>query len=177
MNSGNGFDQIDAALAQYQNLSAIHIVSHGSDGMIQLGGSWLTAGNIQQHMSELQNWGMALSETGDILIYGCDVAAGAQGQAFIDRIAVLTRADVAASTDKTGDSSRGGNWNFEYVAAAIPSPPALLHLGGEGNKEMSAFPPSPPWGRAAGFEGVGAIETLNPFSLHLKNPTAGSSRS
>jgi choice-of-anchor C domain-containing protein len=114
----NGFDQINSVLAQYQNLDAIHIVSHGTDGMIQLGGSWLTAGNVQQHFTDLQQWGMSLSESGDILIYGCDVAAGPEGQALIDTVARLTGADVAASTDKTGDVSRGGDWTLEYIASS-----------------------------------------------------------
>ncbi len=55
----SGLDQIDALISQYDNLDAIHIVSHGSNGMIQLGGSWLTAGNIDQYRTQLQSWGMA----------------------------------------------------------------------------------------------------------------------
>ena len=112
----DGYAQIDNVLAEYDSLNAIHFVSHGSDGMIQLGGSWLTAGNIEQYQSQLQSWGMALSDDGDILIYGCDVAAGPQGQAFIDNVARLTGADIAASTNNTGDISRGGDWSLEYVA-------------------------------------------------------------
>ncbi len=111
----SGFDQIDALLTQYDNLDAIHIVSHGSNGMIQLGGSWLTAGNIDQYRTQLQSWGMTLTDHGDILIYGCDVAAGPEGQAFVDTLAQLTGADVAASVDKTGALSRDGNWELEYV--------------------------------------------------------------
>jgi len=150
----NGFDQINSVLSQYNDLDAIHIVSHGSDGMIQLGGSWLTAGNILQHMAELQSWGMALTDRGDILIYGCDVAAGPEGQAFIDTVARLTNADVAASTDKTGDLSRGGNWSFEYVA------------GGRG----IGFQPVSGIGR---LEAYPTIETLNAFSLHLQESYGG----
>ena len=117
--SENGFDQIDSVLAQYHDLSAIHFVSHGTDGMIQLGGSWLTASNVQSHLTNLQQWGLALSETGDILIYGCDVAAGTAGQSLLETIAAATHADVAASTDKTGDLSRGGNWTLEMQLGEI----------------------------------------------------------
>ncbi|HUP79951.1 MAG TPA: DUF4347 domain-containing protein, partial [Pirellula sp.] len=56
----NGFDQIDSVLSQYHDLSAIHFVSHGTDGMIQLGGSWLSAANVQDHLIDLQQWGMDL---------------------------------------------------------------------------------------------------------------------
>jgi choice-of-anchor C domain-containing protein len=151
----DGYAQIDSILSQYQGLSAIHFVSHGSDGMIQLGSSWLTAGNLDQHLSELQRWGMSLSESGDILIYGCDVANSPAGQAFIDTVARSTGADVAASIDKTGDVSRGGDWRLEYVASSNPSPP---------------------WGRGAGGEGPsreGVIESSNPFSLTLQSSYGG----
>ena len=111
----NGFEQIDAALAQYQNLDAIHFVTHGADGFIQLGGSWLTAHNVNDHLERLARWGLSLTEDGDILIYGCDVAASDFGRGLVDTIATATGADVAASSDQTGDLSRGGNWDFEYV--------------------------------------------------------------
>jgi hypothetical protein len=148
----NGFDQISSVLAQYSDLDAIHFVSHGTDGMLQLGGSWLTAGNIEQYEAQLQTWGMSLSESGDILIYGCDVAAGPEGQAFIDTVARLTGADVAASTDKTGDVSRGGDWDLEYASGIGFQPvdsPSLESAG---------------WKPAA---------TDNPFSLHLQSSYGG----
>ncbi len=45
---------------------------------------------------------MALSESGDILIYGCDVAVSEYGQGLVDRIAELTGGDVAASMIRQG---------------------------------------------------------------------------
>ncbi|HUP79999.1 MAG TPA: DUF4347 domain-containing protein, partial [Pirellula sp.] len=115
----NGFDQIDSVLSQYNDLSAIHFVSHGTDGMIQLGGSWLSSSNVQDHLNDMKQWGMALSADGDILIYGCDVAKGIVGQSLLETIAAATHADIAASTDKTGDLSRGGNWTFEMQLGKI----------------------------------------------------------
>ena len=115
----NGFEQIDSILAQYDDLNAIHIVSHGTEGMIQLGGSWLTAGNVDQHSGELQRWGMALIDSGDILIYGCDVAQGVTGQTLVEAIADATHADVTASTDSTGNAVRGGNWTLEMQVGQI----------------------------------------------------------
>ncbi len=153
----NGFDQIDSVLAQYSDLSAIHIVSHGADGMIQLGGSWLTAGNVQEHFSELQKWGMALSDDGDILIYGCDVAASPEGQALIDTVARLTNADVAASTDKTGDISRGGDWSLEYVANVERLSPTVYGLPSSQTVEDNSS----------------TIQTQIAFGLHLQESYGG----
>jgi hypothetical protein len=146
----NGFDQISRVLTQYNDLDAIHFVSHGTDGMIQLGGSWLTAGNIEQYQSQLQAWGMSLSDSGDILIYGCDVAAGPEGQAFIDTVARLTGADVAASTDKTGDLSRGGDWSFGVCpGGSTPHPRPTLPLSGARGDELYLLP-SDLWERGWG---------------------------
>ncbi len=117
----DGFAQVTAALADQQSLAAIHFVSHGTDGMIQLGASWLTAGNVDGRAAQLQAWGMALAPGGDILIYGCNVAATADGQRLVNSIASYSRADVAASSDLTGNRDRGGDWSLEYVAAGIPA--------------------------------------------------------
>jgi hypothetical protein len=138
--------------------------------MIQLGGSWLTAGNIEQYQSQLQAWGMSLSDSGDILIYGCDVAAGPKGQAFIDTVARLTGADVAASMDKTGDLSRSGDWDLEYVASVNPSPPTPLPLSGARGDELHLFPSTS--GRGAGGEG-GVIETRIAFGVSIQSTYGG----
>ena len=56
---------------------------------------------------------------GDILLYGCDVAANAHGQKLVEEIHELTGADVAASTDETGSAALGGNWVLEFTAASL----------------------------------------------------------
>ncbi len=123
--SDSGFDQVSEVLADYAGLDAIHFVSHGADGMIQLGGSWLTADNVDQHADVLANWGMALSENGDILIYGCDVAETSNGQQLLHVLSTHTGADIAASTDLTGSAILGGNWELEYAVGAIEAPIAF----------------------------------------------------
>ncbi|AMV32103.1 Cadherin domain protein [Pirellula sp. SH-Sr6A] len=115
----NGLNQIKALLAEYDDLDAIHIVSHGSDGMFQLGNSWIASENIANYAEQLRSWGMALGPDGDIVIYGCDVASSNQGAQLIDTLATLTSADVIASTDKTGSSSAAGDWELEYQIGSI----------------------------------------------------------
>ena len=50
----------------------------------------------------------------NILLLGCDVAEGNRGQAFVQRLADLTQADVSASIDDTGTAAQGGNWTLEF---------------------------------------------------------------
>jgi hypothetical protein len=110
----DGVQQVSAILAGRQDLDALHLVTHGDDAAIRLGGTWLNAGNIDAYAGQVAAWGDALNSTGDILLYGCDLAESVQGRELVDSIASLTSTDVAASSDDTGSASRGGNWELEY---------------------------------------------------------------
>ncbi|WP_440683831.1 BspA family leucine-rich repeat surface protein, partial [Cysteiniphilum halobium] len=110
----DGVDAIAHILAKYQNLEAIHIVSHGAEAQLQLGNVDLTASNLMDYQAQLAQWGQALTEQGDILFYGCNVAEGDKGQAFIDALTALTSADIAASIDFTGAGFLGGDGQLEY---------------------------------------------------------------
>ncbi|MBF0296740.1 MAG: DUF4347 domain-containing protein [Magnetococcales bacterium] len=98
---------------------AIHILSHGSAGKVQLGTTSLDADTLDAHAQDLQAWKSALAPQGDILFHGCDVGQGEAGTVFINRVAALTGADVAASDDPTGAASRGGDWILEQTTGAI----------------------------------------------------------
>ncbi|XZE33950.1 cadherin domain-containing protein [Pirellulaceae bacterium SH501] len=121
----HGLDQIESLITQYDDLDAIHLVTHGADGFIQLGGGWLTSSNIEQYTDALQRIGMALDVDGDILIYGCDVAASEVGMGVLDRISEITNADVGGSVDKTGAQWRGGDWELEYSVGQVETNLAL----------------------------------------------------
>jgi streptogramin lyase len=110
----DGIEQITETLATRTDVSAIHIISHGSDGVVTLGQGVLDAGSIETSSNEIARWSTALTEDADLLIYGCDVAQSDAGRALIENLARLTGADVAASTDVTGNAARGGDWDLEY---------------------------------------------------------------
>src|SRR5262249_38405308 len=122
--------QISQTLAGRHGLDAVQIVSHGRAGALELGATLLDQAALDAAARQVASWGNALTPTGDLLLWGCDVAAGAAGQAFVNRFAPLPGADVAASTDDTGSAARGGNWNLEYrtgpVEATAPWNPAVL---------------------------------------------------
>ncbi|MBF0340560.1 MAG: DUF4347 domain-containing protein, partial [Magnetococcales bacterium] len=118
----DGVEQIRATLAGHSGIQAIHIVSHGSSGYLALGNSELDVVNLEDHAHALQEWGTALTENADILIYGCDVGAGMTGGAFVSRMADLTGADVAASNNLTGATDRGGDWILEVNKGVIDTP-------------------------------------------------------
>ena len=115
----DGVEQISNILTQYENISALHILSHGDSGLIQLGNVQLSQQNLERYRRELESWGSALSDQGDILLYGCNVAAGTLGIRFVDRLAGVTGADIAASTDLTGGGFIGGDWVLEYESGIV----------------------------------------------------------
>jgi VCBS repeat-containing protein len=125
----DGLQQMIAALDGHAPVDAIHLVTHGDQGRIELGTSVVTSTNVEQYAGALGQIGQNLSAGGDLLIYGCDVAAGADGTAFIDRIGQLTGADVAASTDLTG-SSAYGNWNLEARSGELETASMELDKAG-----------------------------------------------
>ena len=124
-NTRDGVEQISEVLAGYSNLDAVHIFSHGGDGSIDLGNSRLDSDALNASAAEIGGWASAFSETGDFLIYGCNLAASADGQSFVDSLASITGADVAASDDLTGSASLGGDWDLEYHHGNIESAVAL----------------------------------------------------
>ena len=115
----DGIDQIAETLQRYSNLDAVHIVSHGSTGAVKLGATWLRIGSLDAYAGTIAGWGSAISTDGDLLIYGCDLAASSRGEMLVDSIAALTGADVAASTDDTGSALRGGDWDLEFHSGSL----------------------------------------------------------
>ncbi|WP_298191005.1 DUF4347 domain-containing protein [Novosphingobium sp.] len=115
----DGIAQIAALLAGQDGIAALHIVGHGSAGALTLGSGTLDAAALAAHADDLAAIGRHLAPGGDILLYGCNVAAGTAGQAFIDALGALTHADIAASTDVTGAAALGGNWTLEAHSGQI----------------------------------------------------------
>ncbi len=114
-----GIAQVNAILSARANLAAVHVLTHGSEGQIQLGNEWLNSATLQENRHSVAGWGDALIETGDFLFYGCDIAADSLGESLLNTIADLTGADVAASNDATGHASKGGDWTLEYTTGVI----------------------------------------------------------
>ena len=116
-----GIESISDLLANYADLDALHIVSHGSDGQLLLGEQSLDIEALTENHDAIEAWGNALADDGDILLYGCDVAGSEVGEQFISSFSTIVGADVAASTDVTGNSELGGNWVLEANVGIVDS--------------------------------------------------------
>ncbi|MEC8859521.1 MAG: DUF4347 domain-containing protein [Pseudomonadota bacterium] len=115
----SGIDVLMNALSVHSNLNAIHIFSHGRSGKVQLGTDWLDVNSLSSQPAVTESLAQSLASDGDLLLYGCEIAADSSGEQFVQLLAQLTGADIAASQDLTGASEFGGNWELEYRAGEV----------------------------------------------------------
>ena len=114
-----GLPQLAEALRGHRNLAAIHVVSHASKGVLQLGSSRITAENAHQELMALSELPAAVRQGADLLFYGCNLAEGEQGEALLDILQRETGMDVAASNNPTGNASLGGDWDLEVRRGTV----------------------------------------------------------
>jgi Ca2+-binding RTX toxin-like protein len=119
----DGIDQITRTLSGLRGVSAVQVISHGSSGEVVLGGKSVDGAALRSRADQVSLWSKSLTEDADILLFGCDVGAGPGGIKFVNKLAALTGADVAASDDKTGNAALGGDWVLEVNRGAIEASP------------------------------------------------------
>ncbi|HEX6692869.1 MAG TPA: DUF4347 domain-containing protein, partial [Burkholderiales bacterium] len=116
----DGIKQITEYLSKESGITAVHIVSHGSAGELQIGTTRLNAENMSgEYAQALAEMGRHLSDDADILVYGCDFGQGEDGKGAAQTLAYLTGADVAASDDLTGHVELGADWDLEVAFGQI----------------------------------------------------------
>lgn len=121
----DGIAQITDVLSSYHHVASLHLVSHGNEGTLYLGNTALSADNLDSYGWDLQIWGAALAPDADVMLYGCNVAAGEPGRAFVRQLGKLMGAKIAASSNLTGNAALGGDWNLEFTTGQIHTPLAF----------------------------------------------------
>ncbi len=115
----DGLQQLNDILSDYQNLDALHVVSHGDDGVIYLGNTQVTEQLLKEKVETFSALNNALKENADLLLYGCNVAKTAKGESFLELIAHKANIDVTASSNPTGNVTQSADWNLEVVRGSI----------------------------------------------------------
>ena len=134
----DGVAFIDHTLSTLQGStqpSSIHIFAHGAAGALQIGSVALTTDTLTDYDQSLSSWSQ--SQTQDVLLYGCEVAAGEAGITFIEQLAALTGADIQASNDITGS---GGDWDLEVSVGSVESKLAISAQGQADYRGVLASP-------------------------------------
>ena len=116
-----GLDTLTRELSQSGPVDVLHILSHGESGQLVLGRDMLSLATLDHHRANLATLSGQLSEDADIRLYGCSIGSGRTGDEFLDRLALITQADIAASVDDTGPQRLGGDWDLEIQKGEIES--------------------------------------------------------
>ncbi len=117
----NGLTQLKNILSRYQNLDALHIVSHGADGVVYLGASQITESLLKEEVDTLSALDGAMKEGADLLFYGCELAKSQKGLDLLELISGTANIDVAASDDNTGSGQFQSDWELEINQGSIES--------------------------------------------------------
>ena len=132
----NGLAQMAAWAGTHSGYDSITILSHGGEAHFDLGNAVINDASLGDAATraQLAQIGAALKSGGDLVLYGCDVAAGSDGQQFVGDLAAETGAVVTASTHPVGEN---GGWALDYstgavVATRFAAPDFLADLGGWG---------------------------------------------
>ncbi|WP_157959132.1 cadherin domain-containing protein, partial [Marinomonas shanghaiensis] len=163
----DGLAQMALWAESNSDYDAIHIISHGAEGQVNLGGFSLDNITVNTRSADLAQLGAALNEDGDLLLYGCDVASG-EGQDFITALAQATQADVAASDDLTGAAVLGGDWVLEKSAGSVETTLTLTNKAMQSYVDVFAA-------TSDNFDGYGANISPDVTSFSLGDWTFGSS--
>jgi hypothetical protein len=115
------FASVGSALERLGDVSAIHLVTHGSSGRFSLGGTVFDAASIDEWDDGLVAWNRLAGPGADLYLWGCDVAGG-DGASLIDSIHQVSGFGVAASVDLTGPARLGGDFDLEYVLGDVANP-------------------------------------------------------
>jgi len=122
----DGVQQITNILTARKGISRVHIVSHGESGCLKLGMIRLDGNTINYYAKDLELWKLALQPQAEILLYGCNVAAGDRGADFVHELSQHTGANIAASINLTGSNTLGGDWDLQFKTGEIKTGLAIL---------------------------------------------------
>ena len=99
----DGVEQLTQALRSRPHIRQLHLIAHGKPGWLQLGNSTLSLDTLSQYAPQLQTW-FSRSDV-QLLLYGCQVAAGDAGSdtcnGGADTAGSGGRGDTADSTSET----------------------------------------------------------------------------
>jgi hypothetical protein len=120
----DGLTQLAEVAEELGPLQTIHVADHGAPGRLRLGSLVLEADALAERARELARLGGGLAPGGALLLWGCEIGAGAVGARFVAALSRAMGRDVAASDDRTGPRHLGGDWELEVVSGLVQASPA-----------------------------------------------------
>lgn len=120
----DGLRQMAALLVTRQEIPALHLITHGAPGRLFLGNASIGRADLRDYRNEISTLASALIEDGELLIYGCAVAAGREGRQFIGALTEMTGLKVVGVAHREGNPDLGrlfGTVIMPLYPAGLPS--------------------------------------------------------
>ncbi len=116
MHDEDGIENIYEIIKEKKNISTLHIVSHGENGIVHLGNAKLDTKTIDSYKDTLSKWNRSFEKDGSIVLYGCNIAHDSHGRNFVNTLKEIINIDIYASDNLTGSNELGGDDDFEFQA-------------------------------------------------------------
>ncbi len=127
-----GSDPLDLMLAkaaEMKTIDTLNIISHGASGKLKFDSGAISWESLEANREKWEELARFMSHAGDIQLFGCNIAEGDKGKAFVEKLAAMTGADVAASINPTGNKAQGGDWTLEMVVGNVTSEMPFIKEG------------------------------------------------
>lgn len=111
--------QMAQALSAMHKVAYIHVLTHGASGEIVLGHNGVSLETLPLYGQELLSISNAMNKEGEFYMYGCEIAAGKRGVAFVKMLGDITGLKVASATHKVGHEILGGNWELDVMPSMM----------------------------------------------------------
>lgn len=113
------FEQVTEYLQKNPGLRGVAIVSEGAPGTLIAAGRSHSAASLQAFRGQLGLWKSLMAPGADLLLYGCRIGEGHEGERFVHDLAAMTGLDIAVSSTLTGPESLGGDTVLECTHGRI----------------------------------------------------------
>ncbi|MDF1794394.1 MAG: DUF4347 domain-containing protein, partial [Thalassobaculaceae bacterium] len=130
--SGDALAAMALTLVGRRNIGGLHILAHGAPGILRLSGAVVDRAGLASRPALIDTIRHALAGDAEIILYGCSVAGGAAGAAFVTGLTDLLGCPVLACEHPVGGAGAGGTWPaanrlpLAFDAAATATYPGLL---------------------------------------------------
>lgn len=115
----DALEQITTILAGTRNLTRLAILTEGRPSEILFSSGALNLETLPFQAGRLGGWRKSFAEGADLLVYGCSVGQGREGQRLVRELARATGLDVAASSNPTGPARLGGDTRLEVIEGDV----------------------------------------------------------
>ncbi|WP_374471684.1 DUF4347 domain-containing protein [Phenylobacterium sp.] len=138
--SADALAAMASALASGPPAVTLHLFSHGAPGRLRLGAGELDEALLAERPAVVSGLAGGLARGAQVLLYGCGVAEGEAGRAFLRRLAGTLDAPVAASVTATGAAEQGGDWDLGYCVGEVTAAAALRPEAAAGYRGLLGAP-------------------------------------